>query len=90
VAVLCFCGYARDDDDAIADFVMRLRWIEYSVSAGCMTWVIAVLSGQRDLGVLVSLMLLNVILQSQGYLLDTLLIKTNVVSDGVVCKSLCC
>jgi hypothetical protein len=44
--------------------------LEYSVSAGLMTWLLAVLSGQRDLGVLCALLLLNVLLQSYGYLLD--------------------
>jgi hypothetical protein len=59
-----------DSSPAGSHWRAELRWTEYTVSAACMTWMIAVMSGQRDLAVLASLSLLNIVLQSQGYLLD--------------------
>jgi hypothetical protein len=55
---------------AMGEELSVVHWYEYSISAGLMTWLLAVMSGQRDLGVLVSLLFLNALLQSYGLQLD--------------------
>jgi Heliorhodopsin len=47
-----------------------LQWAEYSVSAGLMTWVLAVMSGVVDLSVLISLLELNIMMQYTGYCIE--------------------
>jgi len=44
-----------------------VRWLEYSVTAGLMTFAIAQLAGVRDLPTLLVLVLLNVVMQGLGY-----------------------
>jgi hypothetical protein len=46
------------------------RWIEYSVSASLMVWVIAQLSGVTDLPLLLMLPLLNATMQYCGYMIE--------------------
>ena len=47
-----------------------LRWIEYSVSAGVMLWLIARLIGIKDTRTLISLAMANAVLQYLGYLIE--------------------
>lgn len=47
-----------------------LRWIEYSITASLMVWTIAQLSGITNIFLLVTLVLGNVGLQLQGYLME--------------------
>jgi hypothetical protein len=46
------------------------QWSEYALSAGIMNWLIANLSGVVDLRTLISITILNVLLQSVGYQLN--------------------
>lgn len=47
-----------------------VRWIEYGVTAGMMTWIVAALSGVTSVSTLVTLMLLNFVLQGIGYMIE--------------------
>jgi hypothetical protein len=47
-----------------------IRWAEYSVSAGVMLWIICTLSGIVEIRTLVSIMLLNALLQHTGFLIE--------------------
>jgi hypothetical protein len=47
-----------------------LRWSEYSVSAGVMLWIIGNLSGILEIRSLVTLAILNALLQYFGYLIE--------------------
>ena len=47
-----------------------LRWAEYSVSAGIMLWIIATLSGILEIITLVTIAILNALLQYIGYLIE--------------------
>jgi hypothetical protein len=57
-------------DSILANKVNYLRWAEYSVSAGVMIWAIASLSGILEIRSLVSLVMLNALLQYFGYLIE--------------------
>ncbi len=46
------------------------RWIEYSVSAGFMLWIVSSLSGILEIRSLVAMMILNVALQYHGFLIE--------------------
>ena len=47
-----------------------LRWAEYSLSAGVMTFIISILSGVTEVRTLVSLMILNAAMQMMGLLIE--------------------
>lgn len=47
-----------------------IRWVEYSISASLMIWVVSVLSGITELRTLISLVILNVALQMCGLMID--------------------
>ena len=47
-----------------------LRWAEYSISAGVMVFLIAILAGVTEVRTLVSLMILNVSLQMMGLMIE--------------------
>lgn len=49
------------------------RWVEYSASAGLMTWIVATLSGMTSLFTLCSLLFLNIIMQSSGAIMEILM-----------------
>lgn len=63
-AVSDFSGYLHWVDQAGYN---PARWLEYSVSAGLMWYMVAVLSGVADIKTLVLLVLTNVALQYTGY-----------------------
>jgi len=47
-----------------------LRWAEYSLSAGVMTFIISILSGVTEVRTLTSLMIMNVTLQVLGMMIE--------------------
>lgn len=51
------------------------RWIEYSITASIMTWVIAQLSGVTNVFLLVTLVLVNIALQYQGYIMEVVNVR---------------
>lgn len=53
------------------------RWIEYSVSAGVMLWLVASLSGVVEIRSLVSIAILNAALQYIGYLIEKSKLEKN-------------
>lgn len=72
-------SYSRRDTDAHdarVKEVIAVRWIEYSVSAGVMLWVIATLSGIFELSTLILLAVSNAFLQLTGYLAELRLLKS--------------
>jgi hypothetical protein len=54
----------------IENQVNPVRWIEYSISAGVMLWIIATLAGVTNVETLLSLAILNAALQYVGYLIE--------------------
>ncbi len=50
--------------------VHPLQWLEYSVSAGLMTWMLAVTCGVVDVNTLTQLVWLNVLMQYTGYAIE--------------------
>ena len=48
-----------------------IRWYEYAITASLMVWVIAQLSGVTNVYMLTILVLMNVALQFQGYIMET-------------------
>jgi len=55
----------------------KIRWIEYSASAGIMFWVIAQLSGVEEITLLITLLLSNIAMQLCGLLNEMLLSYNN-------------
>ncbi|MAE20997.1 MAG: hypothetical protein CMK92_01055 [Pseudomonas sp.] len=49
-----------------------VRWIEYSMSAAIMLWIIGTLSGVNDVGTLASIVVLNIALMMVGYMAEAL------------------
>lgn len=56
--------------DVLDTRVNASRWLEYSVSASVLTWVIAQLAGITEVELLTNLVLANVALQTTGYLVE--------------------
>jgi hypothetical protein len=57
-------------EDVLQSKVNWLRWTEYSLSAGVMVLIIAILSGVNEMRSLVSLAILNVVLQMMGLMIE--------------------
>ena len=57
-------------DRVLQSRVNKLRWVEYSVSAGIMLWIISTLSGIIEIRSLVTIALLNAALQYVGYSIE--------------------
>jgi hypothetical protein len=50
--------------------VNTLQWTEYGLSAGFMTWLIALLSGVQEISTLTTLFGLNMMMQYAGYMVE--------------------
>lgn len=83
--------WALFDFQRYASFVEKgynpIRWTEYSMSAGLMTYIIASLSGITDIKTLVGILIANVALQYTGYSVEKLTAQS-LRSDDLVCKDM--
>ena len=60
-------------EEILKQRINTMRWFEFSISAGVMLWIVATLSGIVEIRSLISLSLLNALLQYIGYLLEVAL-----------------
>jgi hypothetical protein len=83
--------WALFDFQRYAAFVEKgynpIRWTEYSMSAGLMTYIIASLSGITDIKTLVGILIANVALQYTGYSVEKLTAQS-IHSDNSICKEI--
>lgn len=74
----CFSDAKGWYTNALQSQVNYARWIEFSVSAGIMLWIVATLCGILEIRTLVSLCLLNAALQYVGYMIEKEMALQNV------------
>lgn len=83
--------WALFDFQRYATFVEKgynpVRWTEYSMSAGLMTYIIASLSGITDIKTLIGILIANVALQYTGYSVEKLTAQS-MRSDDLICKDI--
>lgn len=68
--VTSFAAYDWYDKEILKKEQNWLRWTEYSVSAGLMIFIIAILSGVTEIRTLTSLLVQNIVLQMMGLLIE--------------------
>lgn len=56
--------------ELVAEESNPVRWVEYSISAGVMLWIIAQLSGIQDVPLLFTIVMMNISLQLCGYYIE--------------------
>jgi hypothetical protein len=64
------CGFTRYNDYVMTNKANPLRWVEYSLSASIMLWVIATLSGVADINTLISIVIMNICMQFLGCIIE--------------------
>lgn len=68
--LLCGFNVMGYNDYVMTNKANPLRWVEYSLSASVMLWIIATISGVQDINLLISIVLMNVCMQFIGAVIE--------------------